>query len=122
MKHDGRDSQRAVQASSGPTPNVEAVDRVRELLPKLEKLAAEGDVSPQLRPLHKREAPTLSAVIDILTDGRPMRAIDIHAAVQRARGKSMPWSTVKDCLTSNARQGRATCADCPRPIRARYFH
>ncbi|HZV72669.1 MAG TPA: hypothetical protein VFF79_03045 [Conexibacter sp.] len=31
----------------------------------------------------------------------PMRAQEIHAAVEVLRGEPVPWSSVKDCLASN---------------------
>jgi hypothetical protein len=93
----------------GTYSNVEALDRVRRLLPNLEKLAVvEGAARPR-RALRKRErerAPILSAVAQVLTDAdAPMRAREIHAAVEVLRSEPVSWSSVKDCLASNAGPG-----------------
>lgn len=87
--------------------NVEAVERTRRLLPKLERLAAERGVAPSPRSVRKRgNAPVLKAVTAILTDADgPMRVRAIHAAVEVLRGESVASSSVKDCLASNARSG-----------------
>lgn len=91
---------------AGTYSNVEAMDRVRRLLPKLETLAAAGGPAPLPRAMPKREEPMLAVVTKILAEASaPMRAVEIHAAVQLARGKAVSWSTVKDCLASNARPG-----------------
>jgi len=89
---------------AGTYSNVEAVDRVRRLLPKLEKLTAEGQSARSPKPLKKRErAPILDAVRAVLADAEaPMRAREIHAAVETLRGEQVAWSSVKDCLASNA--------------------
>ncbi len=90
----------------GTYSNTEALDRVGRLLPKLERLAAEAGPAPRPLPLAKREAATLTVVTEILAEATlPMRAVDIHSAVQAIRGKPVSWSTVKDCLASNARPG-----------------
>jgi len=91
----------------GTYSNVEAVDRVRRLLPKLEKLATAGEPASLPRAMPKRErAPVLSAVTQVLTEAKaPMRARDIHAAVEVLHGDVMSWSSVKDCLASNAKAG-----------------
>jgi thioester reductase-like protein len=88
----------------GTYSNVEAMDRVRRLLPKLVKLAAAGGSAPLPRTMPKRErAPVLSAVVQILTEAEaPMQARDIHAAVEASHGEVVSWSSVKDCLASNA--------------------
>lgn len=79
------------------------VGRVRRLLPKLERLATEGGQAPAPRPIRRREPPVLETIIEVLVEaGAPMRFVSIHAAVEAARGKSVPQSTVKDCLASNA--------------------
>lgn len=77
------------------------------MLPKLEKLAAAGGPAPSPRAMPKRQrAPVLSAVVEILTEAEaPMRARDIHAAVEALAGESVAWSSVKDCLASNAGSG-----------------
>jgi hypothetical protein len=92
---------------AGTYSNSEAMERVRRLLPKLEKLAAAEGPAPSPRSLLKRErAPILSAVVQILTETEaPMRAREIHAAVETLRGEPASWSSVKDCLASNARSG-----------------
>jgi hypothetical protein len=92
---------------SGTYSNVEAVARVRRLLPKLEKLAAEAEPRRSLKPLKRREpAPILRAVTLVLEEAAmPMRAIEVHRAVERLRGEAVAWSSIKDCLASNARPG-----------------
>lgn len=92
----------------GTYSNVEAVDRVRRLLPKLEKLAAEAGPRPVPQSIAKRErAPVLDAVVHVLTEAEvPMRASEIHAGVAALRGKPVPRSSVKDCLASNCGPGK----------------
>ncbi len=91
----------------GTYSNVEAMDRVRRLLPKLEKLAATKGPAPLPRAMRKRErAPVLSAVMQVLTEAEvPMRAREIHAAVEALRAEPVACSSVKDCLASNAGAG-----------------
>jgi hypothetical protein len=88
----------------GSYSNVEAVDRVRRLLPKL---ATERQPVRLPRPLKTRErAPILDAVSAVLAEAEtPMRAREIHAAVETMRGEPVVWSSVKDCLASNAGPG-----------------
>ena len=90
----------------GTYSNGEAIGRVRRLLPKLERLATEGGPAPAPRSIRTRETPVIETIIEVLTEaGTPMRFVSIHAAVETVRGKSVPRSTVKDCLASNARPG-----------------
>jgi hypothetical protein len=47
--------------------------------------------------------PTVSLITQVLEEnGEPMRARGIHHAVQAIAGRHMPWSTVIDCLITNA--------------------
>jgi hypothetical protein len=56
--------------------------------------------------MRMRETPVVDAIIEVLAEaGAPMRFVSIHAAVEAVRRKSVPRSTVKDCLASNARPG-----------------
>lgn len=91
----------------GTYSNVEAVGRIRRLLPKLEKLAAEAAPRRSPEVLKRREpAPVLRAVTQVLLEAAaPMRAVEVHRAVERLRGEPVAWSSVKDCLASNARPG-----------------
>jgi hypothetical protein len=91
----------------GTYSNVEAVDRVRRLLPKLEKLAAEAEPPPSSEGLKRREfAPVLCAVTQVLEEaGMPMRTNEVHRAAELLRGEPVAWSSVKDCLASHARPG-----------------
>jgi hypothetical protein len=91
----------------GTYSNVEAVERVRRLLPRLEKLAAEGAPRRLSVPLKRREsAPVLHAAVRVLEEAAaPMRAVDVHRAVELLRGEPVAWSSVKDCLASNAEPG-----------------
>jgi hypothetical protein len=91
----------------GTYSNAEALDRVRRLLPKLEKLATARGPAPSPRAMRKRErAPVLSTVSQILAEAEaPMRAVEIYRAVERLRGEPVAWSSVKDCLASNAGPG-----------------
>lgn len=91
----------------GTYSNVEAVDRVRRLLPKLERLATEARPRRAPAGLKRREpAPILRAVMEVLeAAGTPMRAVEVHRAVEELRGEPVAWSSVKDCLASNARPG-----------------
>lgn len=91
----------------GTYSNTEALDRMRRLLVKLERVAAAGGPTPLPRAIRKRErAPVLSAVVQILTEAEaPMQAREIHAAVEALRSEPVAWSSVKDCLASNAGPG-----------------
>ena len=45
----------------------------------------------------------LTAVAQVLADrGEPMRAKDVHVAVERLLGEPIVWSSVKQALASNA--------------------
>lgn len=91
----------------GTYSNAEALERVRRLLPKLEKLAAAGGPKRSPAPSRKRElAPVLATVTQALRDANgPMQASAIHASVEALRDEPVPWSSVKNCLASNARPG-----------------
>jgi hypothetical protein len=44
----------------------------------------------------------LKAVVQVLADrGEPMRAKDIHTAVERSVGESVAWSSIKGALADN---------------------
>lgn len=91
----------------GTYSNVGAVDRIRRLLPRLEKLATEAGPRRSPEVLKRREpAPILRAVTEVLKEvAAPMRAVDVHRAVERLRGGPVARSSVKDCLASNVRPG-----------------
>lgn len=51
----------------------------------------------------RRSGWVLTAVVQVLADRvEPMRAKDIHAAVERSLGEAVAWSSVKMALASNA--------------------
>jgi hypothetical protein len=91
----------------GTYSNAEALDRVRRLLPKLEKLAATGGPKRSPAPVRRRELATvLTTVTRVLRDANgPMQASAIHASVEALWGEPVPWSSVKNCLASNAHPG-----------------
>jgi len=80
---------------------------VRRLLPRLEKLAAEATPRRSPEPLKRRErALILRAVTEVLEEAvMPVRAVEVHRAVERRRDEPVAWSSVKNCLASNAKPG-----------------
>jgi hypothetical protein len=72
------------------------------------KLAAvRASDGPRRRPVCRRQRSrrpgwVLKAVVQVLSDhGEPMRAKDIHAAVEALVGGPVGWSAVKQALASN---------------------
>jgi hypothetical protein len=65
--------------------------------------------APRRRPTTRRQRSRrpgwiLKAIIHVLTDrDEPMRAKDIHAAVEAALGEPVPASSIKTALVANAR-------------------
>jgi hypothetical protein len=78
---------------------------LRRLAGKLAAVRASG--GPRRRPAAcrqrvRRPGWVLKAVVQVLTDrGEPMRAKDIHAAVEALVGEPVPRSSVKGALASN---------------------
>ena len=72
---------------------------------KLAAVRASG--GPQRQPVACRQRPrrpgwVLKAVVQVLADREePMRAKDIHAAVEALLGASVAWSSVKAALAAN---------------------
>jgi hypothetical protein len=57
---------------------------------------------PPIGSRHRRQDWVLDVVIRVLADRRePMRARDVHAAVEALLGEPVRWGSVKMCLTSN---------------------
>jgi hypothetical protein len=75
------------------------------LVKKLAALRASGE--PRRQPVACRQRPrrpgwVLTAVVRVLADrGEPMRAKDIHAAVEASLGATVAWSSVKAALAAN---------------------
>jgi hypothetical protein len=72
------------------------------------KLAAvRADGGPRRQPVACRQRPhrpgwVLKAVVHVLADrGEPMRAKDIHAAVEASLGATVAWSSVRAALATN---------------------
>ncbi len=90
----------AVEALS----NQDLQGRLRRVVKKLADVRARGEVRERrsCRQRSRRPGWVLNAVVQVLTDrDGPMRAKDIHAAVEALVGGSVAWSSVKQALCSN---------------------
>jgi hypothetical protein len=76
------------------------------LAKKLAELRVDGGharTPVRRKPRSHRHGWVLQAVIQVLTDrGEPMRAKEIHAAVEASLGQSVAWSSIKGALATNA--------------------
>ncbi len=90
----------------GALANQETRSRLARLTSKLETISTSGVVPRQAR--SRRQRPrrpgwVLKTVVQVLSDrGEPMRAKDIHKAVESLIGESVPWSSIKAALARNA--------------------
>lgn len=90
----------------GTYSNQELQGSLGRLAKKLATLRAGG--GPRRLPVSRRQRPrrpgwVLKAVVQVLSNrGEPMRAKDIHRAVEALVGGPVAWSSVKDALASNA--------------------
>lgn len=77
---------------------------LRRAVRKLDDLRANGRVRERrsCRQRPRRPGWILKAIVQVLTDrDGPMRAKDIHRAVEQLIGEPVAWSSVKDALASN---------------------
>jgi hypothetical protein len=92
------------------------------LAKKLADVRASG--GPRRQPVNRRQRPrrpgwVLEAIVQVLADQRePMRAKDIHAAVEALVGESVPPSSVKGGLAKNV---EGSSAQFVRVARGRYI-
>ncbi len=90
---------------TGVLSNHDLQGSLGRLAKKLRAVRAGGE--PQRQPTTCRQRPrrpgwVLPAIVEVLTDRKePMRAKDIHAAVEAMVGGSVARSSVKDALASN---------------------
>jgi hypothetical protein len=90
----------------GTYSNQDLQGSLGRLVKKLAAVRANG--GSRLRRANCRQRPrrpgwVLKAIVQVLTDrGEPMRAKDIHAAVEALVGEPVVWSSVKDALASHA--------------------
>jgi hypothetical protein len=91
------------------------------LAKKLAVVRASGEPRRQLvacRQRPRRPGWVLKAVVQVLGDrGEPMRAKDIHAAVETSLGAPVAWSSVKASLAANV---SGTSSRFVRVARGRY--
>ncbi|HEV3323780.1 MAG TPA: hypothetical protein VG147_16510 [Solirubrobacteraceae bacterium] len=89
----------------GVLSNHDLQGSLARLSKKLAVVRANG--GPRRRPVACRQRPrrpgwVLKAVVQVLVDrGEPMRAKDIHAAVEASLGSPVAWSSVKAALAAN---------------------
>jgi HB1, ASXL, restriction endonuclease HTH domain len=89
---------------SGVLSNQHLQERLRRVVGKLADIRAKGEVRERrsCRQRSRRPGWVINAVERVLADrGEPMRAKDIHAAVEALVGQPVVWSSVKMALASN---------------------
>jgi hypothetical protein len=90
----------------GTYSNQDLQGSLGRLAKKLAAVRASGE--PRRRPVTRRQRPrrpgwVLKAVVQVLADrGEPMRAKDIHAAVEASVGGPVSWSSIKGALADHA--------------------
>ncbi len=90
---------------TGVLSNHELQGSLARLAGKLAAVRAAG--GPRRQPESRRQRPrrpgwVLKAVVQVLSDGgEPMRATDIHAAVEALVGEPVKWSSIRTALASN---------------------
>jgi hypothetical protein len=86
--------------------NQEIQGRLVRLSEKLARLRRDGSAARPAVPQRlrvRRPGWVLTAVVQVLADrGEPMRAKDIHAAVEESLGEPVAWSSIRSALASNA--------------------
>lgn len=89
----------------GVLSNHEIQGPLARLVKKLAAVRASGEPRPRAvacRQRPRRPGWVLEAVVQVLADrGEPMRAKDIHAAVETSLGAPVAWSSVKASLAAN---------------------
>src|SRR5450759_3923880 len=86
----------------GALSNQEIQTRLRQLSEKLTQVAADGAAPRRSGRVDHRLRGGLGpqAIERVLASaGEPMRARDVHAAVEKLLGRSVSWSSVKNWLT-----------------------
>lgn len=90
--------------AAGVLSNQDLQARLRRVVKKLAVVRATGAVrerhSRRQRP--RRPGWVVKAIVKVLADrGEPMRAKDIHTAVEALIGEPVGWSSVKQALTTH---------------------
>jgi len=88
----------------GVLSNQDLQGRLRRVLKKLAAVRAKGEVRerPSCRQRPRRPGWVVQAIVKVLTDREePMRAKDIHVAVEALVGEPVAWSSVKQALASH---------------------
>jgi hypothetical protein len=96
---------------SGVLSNQDLKRRLGGVVEKLAAVRTRGEVRerPSCRQRPRRPGWVVRAVIDVLAGrGEPMRAKDIHAAVEALIGEPVAWSSVKQALASHV-SGPSPC-------------
>lgn len=89
---------------TGVLSNQDLQGRLRRVIKKLAAVRAAGEVQPRrtCRQRPRRPGWVTKAVVTVLSEhDEPMRAKDIHAAVEALVGGPVAWSSVKQALCSN---------------------
>lgn len=89
---------------AGGLSNQELQERLRRVVKKLAAVRVKGKVRerPSCRHRPRRPGWVVNAIERVLTyRGEPMRAKDIHVAVEVLVGEPVAWSSVKQALASH---------------------
>jgi len=89
---------------TGVLSNQDLQGSLRRVVKKLADVRANGTVREHrsCRQRSRRPGWVLKAIVQVMTDrSGPMRATDIHHAVEALVGEPVAWSSVKDALASN---------------------
>jgi HB1, ASXL, restriction endonuclease HTH domain len=87
---------------AGVLSNQDLQGRLRRVVKKLAAVRAGGPVRERhsCRQRPRRPGWVLTAVVQVLTErGEPMRAKEIHTAVEGLLGETVGWSSIKMALT-----------------------
>ena len=91
--------------AAGVLSNHDLQGRLRRVVKKLAALRASGDVREESRSCRERPRRpgwVVKAIVNVLADrGEPMRAKEIHAAVETLLGGPVSWSSVKQALATH---------------------
>lgn len=90
--------------AAGVLSNHDLQERLRRLIKKLAALRSKGEVQERrsCRERPRRPGWVVKAVVNVLTNREePMRAKDIHVAVEALVGEPVSWSSVKQALASH---------------------
>jgi hypothetical protein len=98
------DVDRYLMEAAGVLSNHDLQERLRRVVKKLAALRASEDVreSRSCRQRPRRPGWVVKAIVKVLADrGEPMRAKEIHAAVETLIGGPVSWSSVKQALATH---------------------